>query len=156
MATLVVLIVWAGGLAYHDWRWRHLPNGLLVVGAVVGAIHWVAYGVMPYGASLLDGVLTAALVLVVLWPVYRLGWMGAGDVKFLGTIGWLGGYQVFLIVFLAGALLGGLLGLLILVPRVANLLAGAGLPARLRRRVPYGTALALPLVALSAMRLCVP
>ncbi|MDD3528996.1 MAG: A24 family peptidase [Gallionellaceae bacterium] len=153
MPTLAVLIAWAAVLAYHDWRWRRLPNWLLAFGALIGAIHWAAHGVMPYGAPPLDGLLAALLALVVLWPAYRLGWMGAGDVKFLATIGWLGGHQVLLTVFLAGALVGGLLALAILAPSLANLFAGAELSARLRRRVPYGAALATVLIALSAMRL---
>lgn len=153
MPTLVVLIAWAALLAYHDWRWRRLPNWLLAFGALIGAIHWAAHGVMPYGAPPLDGLLAALVALVVLWPAYRLGWMGAGDVKFLATIGWLGGHQVLLAIFLAGAVLGGLLALASLAPGLANLLAGIESPARLRRRVPYGLALGTALIAHSAMRL---
>jgi prepilin peptidase CpaA len=144
--TLVVLLAWAAALAVLDWRQRRLPNQLLLSGLIIGGIHVTAYGTMPYGTSLLDGATTAPLAIALLWPLYRMGWMGAGDVKLCATIGWLGGYQTLASVFLIGSVIAGLLALAILSPGLARHLSGPGLDQRLQRRVPLGAALAMALL----------
>lgn len=140
-------------LAWYDWRRRWIPNWLLLNGILVGAVHWAALGVMPFGASPAEGALTLVLAVALLWPIYRMGWMGAGDVKLCATIGWLGGAEVTAGVFLVGSVIGGLLGLAILNPWLAGRLSKPGLEARLTRRIPFGTALAAAFAGWTLVRL---
>ena len=143
MATCLILLAWAVGLVLFDWRRRLLPNWLLLNGILVGTIHWAATGAMPFGVSLAEGALTMVLAVALLWPIYRMGWMGAGDVKLCAVIGWLAGAEVAAWVFLVGSALGGLFALALLTPGLANRLSAPGLEGRLARRIPFGAALAV-------------
>lgn len=106
----------------------------------------MTYGVLPYGTRPTEGAVTAALALLLFWPAYRLGWMGAGDVKLSAVIGWLGGGKCLIVVLLAGSIVAGLFGLAILYPPLAKQLSNAELEPRLRRRIPYGAGLAIAFI----------
>ncbi|MGE5469494.1 MAG: prepilin peptidase [Bacteroidota bacterium] len=149
LITSLSLVVWAGGLAYEDWRWRRLPNGLLLGGVAFGALHCLAVGATPFGAAPAEAGLAALLGLLAFLPFYALGWMGAGDVKLLAVIGCLGGLQILLVVVLLGSLLAGFLALLILLPPCQSLMSDASLAPRLRARLPFGAGLAMVVVALA-------
>lgn len=148
MASLA-LGVWAGGLAYEDWRWRRLPNSLLLAGVLLGAAHCLAYGLLPLGAALPDAALAALLGLLLFLPFYVIGWMGAGDVKLFAVIGWLGGLKVLAAVIIYGSLLAGLLALLLLSPACRGYLSSPQIETRLRGRIPLGAGLAVALLALA-------
>jgi prepilin peptidase CpaA len=151
LLTFAVLAAWAGVLATHDWRWRQLPNWLLGYGALIGAIHWAATGHLPYGAGWQEGLLAAGASVMVLWPLYRMGWMGAGDVKFTAVIGWLGGVKMLLTIFLGASVLGGVLALAIMHSRLSPYLSARSLDTRLRGRVPQGVALAMVFIGYTAV-----
>jgi len=151
--TFLVLIAWAAWLAVYDWRRRRLPNWLLVVGVVVGLMHGMAAGAMPYGVRLSDSAGTAVLALVAFWPAYRMGWMGAGDVKLCAVLGWLAGVKGLMVVLLSGSILVGLFGLAILVPPIAEHLSSTNLDQRLRHRIPYGTGMALAFIGWTMTRM---
>ncbi|MBS1159740.1 MAG: peptidase prepilin type [Proteobacteria bacterium] len=144
----VFLVVWAGSLAYEDWRWRRLPNSLLLGGVLIGAAHCLVYGLTPFGASVASGLLAALLGLLALLAFYARGWMGAGDVKLMAVVGWLGGAQVLLVVFLFASLLAGVMALLVSSPMVRPWMSDAWLAARLQGRIPFGAGVAAVLVAL--------
>lgn len=146
-------IAWAAVLAVYDWRWRRLPNWLLLCGMGVGLVHGAIHGTMPFGATLSDGAGTAVVALAVYWPAYQLGWMGAGDVKFCAVIGWLGGAKTLLMVLLAGTVIAGLLGVLLLLPGMSEYLSNSELEPRLRRRIPFGSGLAVAFVAWSVVNM---
>ncbi len=150
MIAQLAVIVWAGGLAYEDWRWRRLPNALLAAGAALGLAHWAAYGAMPFGAPMSEGAVAAALGLVALLPFYRAGWMGAGDVKLSAVIGWLGGMQVLLAVFFAACIAAGVFAVLLLSPTCRRFMGDRSLERRLGRRVPFGVGLAVAVMVLAA------
>lgn len=147
MVTQMALVAWATGLAYEDWQRRRLPNALLLAGFFIGIVHWLAYGTMPSGVSLGEGGLTAVTGMAVLLPLYAAGWMGAGDVKFCATIGWLLGMKYTLTIFLAASIVAGTLALLLLVPSAQVLLSGSAVQERLRSRVPFGSSLSLAMIA---------
>lgn len=154
MVAQLVLIVWAGRLAYEDWRRRRISNVLLAAGVVLGLVHWIAYGAMPFGAAISEAGFAAALGLVALFPFYLAGWMGAGDVKLSAVIGWLGGMQVLLVVFVAACIVaGGLAGMLV-IPWGRRFMGGHDLDRRLGARVPFGVGLAVALMVLAAGKLC--
>lgn len=150
MVTQLALFAWATGLAYEDWRWRRLPNVLLLAGVCLGLVHWAAYGAMPSGVPIWHGVLAAAAGLAALLPLYAAGWMGAGDVKFCAVIGWLSGLKTLLVVFLLGSIVAGAFALMLLVPGCRNYMSSRQIEERLRGRIPFGTGLALVLIALTA------
>lgn len=148
MASLA-LGVWAGGLAYEDWRWRRLPNSLLFAGVLLGAAHCLAYGLLPLGAALPDAALAALAGLLLFLPCYAMSWMGAGDVKLFAVIGWLGGLKVLAAVIVYGSLLAGLLAVLLLSPACREYMSSRQIEARLRARIPLGAGLAVALLGLA-------
>lgn len=145
-----ILIAWAGGLAYEDWRWRRISNVLLAGGLILGLAHWQAYDSMPMGIPLFQGALAAVLGLALTLPFYLAGWMGAGDVKLCAVIGWLGGMQVLLATCLVGCMAGGLLAVMLRVPGCLRLMSSRRLDPRLRERVPFGVGLAIALIGLAS------
>lgn len=105
---LVVVSVALGVLAYTDWRWRRIPNVVVVPMGVLGmGVDFLAPArVLGWGPGAVIG---AALVLVV-WvaceavPVTR-GGFGAGDAKLLAALSLLIG-PVWMLVLLVLGLLG--------------------------------------------------
>lgn len=95
-----------------DIRTRRLPNVLTFSAMAAGlAYHGVASG--PGG--LLGSLAGLALGLVLFFPFFALGGLGAGDVKLLGALGaWLGAPAVVYVAFYA-ALAGGALAILAIV-----------------------------------------
>lgn len=144
----VFLVGWAGCLALQDWCWRRLPNACLLAGVLAGVVHCVVYGATPFGATIANGLVTAALGLLLLLPLYAAGWMGGGDIKLLAVVGWLGGAQVWLVVFVLASVLGGLIAVLMQSSWLRPLFSRASLPARLQGRIPFGAAAAVVVVAL--------
>ncbi len=66
--------------AASDLRDGRIGNRLILAGAGTGLILQIlAYG--PLG--LLQGILQAAVLFAILWPVYQLSGLGAGDCKML-------------------------------------------------------------------------
>jgi prepilin peptidase CpaA len=149
MVVQVMLTFWAATLAASDVRRRKLPNVWLLAGLALGVVVLVGRGVLPFGHALLEGVLALALALACFVPFYLAGWMGAGDVKFLAVIGWLGGFEILASVFVIGSLIAGVAAVAIRgYPRAWRRLAGGyWLSDRLAMRVPYGACLALAFVA---------
>lgn len=144
------LMLWALALAYEDWRWRRLPNLLLLAGIVWGVAHCLAHGVSPLGATPLLAAAAGVCALLLLLPLHLAGWMGAGDVKLMAVVGWLGGFPVLLGVFLLASLFAGALALLVMVPACHPYLADASLDERRKARIPFGVGVAGGLFAVLA------
>lgn len=143
LAAQVLLSGWAGVLAFADWRYRRLPNAWLLVGCAFGVVHLLVRGNLPFGGAPVDTALASVVALLGFLPLYAAGWMGAGDVKFLAVIGWLGGFPVLLGTLLYGSLLAGGLALLLMHPAG---LPGSRAAAALQGRIPYGACLAAALL----------
>lgn len=79
MATLCVLLVSA---CVFDYRRRMIPNALIVLLAVWGVGWRLALGGACDMAAALLG---AALLVGLLYPFFRIGTIGAGDVKLFGA-----------------------------------------------------------------------
>jgi prepilin peptidase CpaA len=90
----------------------------------------------------------AALGIGLLLPFYVLGAIGAGDVKLLGGIGAILGPQALISVAIYGALVGGLVSLVILARRgrlflaLNDILISHRPPALSGATAPYGVAIA--------------
>ncbi|CAJ0789744.1 hypothetical protein LMG7141_02273 [Ralstonia condita] len=111
VATFAVLAIW------FDLRARRVPNWLVLTGLSLAiALAW-AGPVEALAPSWRDALLGGAIGFAVYLPLYAMGWMGAGDVKFFGVAGLICGWHGLLPVWVIGSLLAGLHGLLILVAR---------------------------------------
>lgn len=108
----LVLILTAIAAAYYDLRVRRIPNWLNLCGVVLGL------GLNTYFESL-HGTWTATsgllLALCIYTPLYVLKGMGAGDVKLMAAIGAISGPANWLFIFIATALLGGVISLTLVV-----------------------------------------
>lgn len=79
MAALCVFLAIACG---YDYRHRRIPNGLIAVIAVLGMGRRLWNGGI---GGLLAYLATAAVVIAVMYPFFRIGGLGAGDVKLFGV-----------------------------------------------------------------------
>jgi Flp pilus assembly protein protease CpaA len=79
---LFVLVI-ATIAGYFDWRWHRIPNWLVVL-TIVCAVSWhaIANGLGGVWASVTGLLLGTG----VLFPLFLLRGMGAGDVKFFGAL----------------------------------------------------------------------
>ena len=154
--AFTLLLIAAAGM---DVRYRRISNGLVLAIFVVGAL-FAALSEGPRDAALrvLEGVGTG---LAVWFPLWALGKLGAGDVKFFAAAcAWLGPWLA-LEAALASAMLGGALAVSWLLWRAATrtglpLDAGPGEPLNRERdgsgdlvdarelssTLPYGVAMA--------------
>jgi prepilin peptidase CpaA len=145
-ATIVVGVaaLVATGAALHDLKWRRIPNWLTGAALLSGLI----VNVWLTGAGGLVTALTgAALGLVLLLPFYAARGVGAGDVKLLAAIGALVGPQTLLWVALFGAVVGGVMSIVMLAMRgrlgpTLQQLALRRRPSASGLKAPYGLAIA--------------
>jgi prepilin peptidase CpaA len=81
--TLPILAI-SGVAGYYDVRWRRVPNWLTAGLAVLAlAGHGLTAGLPGLGASAAG----LAIALCVLFPLFALRALGAGDVKFVAALG---------------------------------------------------------------------
>ena len=111
-AHLLLPLAIALWIAWGDLRTYRIPNYLTFGAALAGLVFQaVFHGLDGVGSSLLG----LALGFSLLFPVYLLGCMGAGDVKALAALGaWLGP-SLTLMLFVYMALAGGLLAIGVLI-----------------------------------------
>lgn len=164
-AQLLLPLAIALWIAWGDLRTYRIPNYLTFSTAVAGLVYQVAFHGLGGAGSGLSGL---TLGFFLLFPVYLLGGLGAGDVKALAALGtWLGpGLTLMLFCYMAMA--GGLLALGVLIYkgllwaklrlywsylvswvlfRPTGLTPGPGPKAEIQG-IPYGVAIALGMVAL--------
>lgn len=133
------LSVWAGWIAWHDWRRQRITNASLVLVLVPALLGLAINQQGLLRVSIPDSVLGLLAAAGVMFPGYVLGYTGAGDVKFAGTLGLLMGVVPVLKLLLIFALLLGALSLM-------TLWRYRGQPQILKRRIPAAPALALAFV----------
>jgi prepilin peptidase CpaA len=118
MVVYVGSLVFAAVLitaALFDLRSLEIPNWLSLLLIVAFAVAALAGD--PAFAVLMAGLATGAATLIGGLVLFRLGWLGGGDVKLLAAATPWFGWQVVLEFLLAVALCGGLLALLLLLFR---------------------------------------
>lgn len=105
------LLFGAASIAAADWRWRKVPNLLLLVLLLPTAAWLLLQGVgplsVPWQLSLVGALIGAALTL----PSYLLKRLGAGDVKLAAVLGLVLGWPNIGWMLLCAALLLGLMSL---------------------------------------------
>jgi prepilin peptidase CpaA len=165
--VLVSTVIVAG---IFDLRYRRIPNWLNLAGVCLG----LALNLILFAAhGLLLGLLGAGCALLVYVPLYLVRGMGAGDVKLMTAVGAIVGPWNWLGIFLATALLGGVVSLIyvlfrrrlrqtlanlaLVVSELARVRVPAGRDERLDTRhpealrLPHGALIALGAVAFLAI-----
>jgi prepilin peptidase CpaA len=110
-AVLVLIVVTA---AIFDLRYRKIPNWLVLTGLVLG------FGLNTFlfdspASGLAFSAKGFGLALLIYFPLYLLHAMGAGDAKLMAAVGSIVGWGDWLAIFVATAVIGGLLGLIVLL-----------------------------------------
>lgn len=136
-----LVIAWGLAVLATDLSVRRIPNLFSMAVAVLALAYLAVAGEGVLGAGWQAVLVGAALALALTLPGYFARLLGAGDVKFLFAIALLGGWQVVLISFAIGGLLGGAAALGGLV-----LARYSGAPMSAERWLPFGAALAVGLV----------
>lgn len=74
--------------AYGDWRERRIANEWILLGWCLGML-WRLWegGIWTFGM----GLVALTVPLIIGWPLYRMGGIGAGDIKLCSVIGLLCG-----------------------------------------------------------------
>ena len=157
----VFLILFVGLAAGFDLREQRIPNWLTLLALIGGLVLNFRQGVPQLLSSLAGLGLGVGIFMI----PFALGWLGAGDVKFLGSVGAILGVQCVPRVLFYTTLLGWMLALISIALRGVNLQVlkeagrdiklllmshGAVLPETVRERslkgvrtVPYGVAIGL-------------
>jgi prepilin peptidase CpaA len=87
MMQLAALCVFLAAACGYDYRQRRIPN-YVILGMTIAGIGWRMYDERAPGALWYLG--QAVLVMAVLYPFFKTGGLGAGDVKLMGvTAGYL-------------------------------------------------------------------
>lgn len=101
---MIVLLLILMAAVYTDYKQNRIPNWMIVFGVFSGFIISFIHGGL---GMLLDGILGMVLPIVLLYPVFMIGGMGAGDLKLFAVAGsYLGikGITIsFVIAFMIGA-----------------------------------------------------
>jgi prepilin peptidase CpaA len=144
LALLAVLLI---GAAVQDLRTMQIANGFSLAIVALFAVFSTAglvSGQIPI-SSVAMAVASAALVFAAGAAAFAAGAFGGGDVKLLAAVSLFAGADHVLDFLTVTALVGGALGLAILSGVPVGQSVGTGgttVPARLRRGLPYGPAIA--------------
>ncbi len=112
--TELCAIAIAATACVFDVRTARIPNVLTFGAAILGVLFHTA---SPHGHGLTAAMLGFGTGLLVFFPIFALGAMGAGDVKLMAALGaWLGWYPI-VFVALYGSLAGGVLALAVAFAR---------------------------------------
>jgi prepilin peptidase CpaA len=108
-ALMMVLIAIVVVAAIYDLRFRRIPNWLNLSGVILG----LGLNTFFFARSgFIGAVLGIGCALVVYVPLYLVRGMGAGDVKLMAAVGAIAGPLNWFGIFIATALLGGMVSIL--------------------------------------------
>ncbi len=128
----LLLALLVGIAAVWDLAQRRIPNPLIVVGLLAGAVvQTQAGGLVGLGMSILG----AAAGLGALLGPFAARWVGGGDVKLLMVVGAFVGWKGAVVVLLMGTVAHGLLALVWVAARVVR--RGLGGTPEAQPRVPH-------------------
>ena len=104
IALLMILIA----AVYTDYRQNRIPNWIIVFGLISGCFISYIYGGI---GMLLEGLLGMVLPIVLLYPVFVIGGMGAGDLKLFAVVGSYLGIKGITISFVSAFIVGATISL---------------------------------------------
>jgi prepilin peptidase CpaA len=144
MLRILLLVLFAALAAYFDFRYRLVPNWLILACLACGALLALIGGFdacSRYGLGLFFGSL-------ILLPAFIFNMVGGGDVKSLAVIGLLTGPHLLWISFMRGSILGGILAVSMIAARFVRKKRHASPPLSESRgsraaSMPYAGILAL-------------
>ena len=111
----VVLILVVLVAAVYDVRYRRIPNWLSLSGAAIGlALNTFLY---PGISGLIFSLKGLVVGFGAYFLLYALRAMGAGDVKLMGAVGSLVGWEDWFGIFVVTAIIGGILALIVVLLR---------------------------------------
>lgn len=99
------LIAWALWFALIDYRQRRLPNWITLGAAGAAIVYLLIHGSSVLGASWVSAVAAGMGAVLLLSLCLWLGWLGAGDIKLMSAIGFIGGIQVLATTFVLSSFL---------------------------------------------------
>lgn len=103
---MIVLLLILIAAVYTDYRQNRIPNWIVVFGIISGCIISFIHGGV---GQVLEGLLGLVLPVIILYPVFMIGAIGAGDLKLFAVVGsYLGikGITIsFIIAFIVGAII---------------------------------------------------
>jgi prepilin peptidase CpaA len=109
LLLLVVLVA-----AVYDFRYRRIPNWLVLSGLLLGLIvNTFLFEWAGLGRSLLG----VGLACLIYFPLYLLRGMGAGDVKLMAAVGAIVGWTAWIGIFFFTAIVGGMAAVALLASR---------------------------------------
>jgi len=93
--SLILFVAWAAWIAVCDCRSRRISNSLIVTGLVT-ALACAFLHKNPFGITIAQAAVGAAVGLIALLPFFAIGVMGAADVKVFAVLGaWCGVHALF-------------------------------------------------------------
>ena len=104
IALLMILIA----AVYTDYSQNRIPNWIIVFGLISGCFISYIYGGI---GMLLEGLLGMVLPIVLLYPVFVIGGMGAGDLKLFAVVGSYLGIKGITISFVSAFIVGATISL---------------------------------------------
>jgi prepilin peptidase CpaA len=113
--VLFVLLTVLIGAAVYDVRYRKIPNWLSLAGIVLGLA--INFGIGPPEGGVLFALQGFAVGFGVYMALYVIRAMGAGDVKLMGAVGALVGWERWFGIFLVTAIIGGVMAFVLVLFR---------------------------------------
>jgi prepilin peptidase CpaA len=111
----VVLLIVVLAAAIYDVRYRRIPNWISVSGALSGlGLNSFLYGGAPGLVFALKGLGLGFGFYLVLYILHA---MGAGDVKLMGAVGAILGWQDWVGIFLVSSVIGGIMAFALMLTR---------------------------------------
>lgn len=114
-SVLVVLLGLLIGAAVFDVRYRRIPNWLTLAGLLLGFA--INFGIGPPEGGVVFALEGFAVGFGVYMFLYVLRAMGAGDVKLMGAVGALVGWERWFGIFLVTAIVGGVMAMALVLVR---------------------------------------
>jgi prepilin peptidase CpaA len=104
-------------IAASDLHARRVPNTWLWTALLAATVLFGTLWALGRIAAPWPSLLGFAIGLLILLPVYAMGWMGAGDVKYFAVLGFLLGAKALLPVWIIASLLAGIHAVFLVVSR---------------------------------------
>lgn len=105
---MIVLLLILMAAVYTDYRQNRIPNWIVIFGIISGFIISFIHGGMEV---FLEGLSGMVLPVIILYPVFMIGAIGAGDLKLFAVVGSYLGIKGITISFIFAFILGAIISL---------------------------------------------